>query len=142
MFFSSFRACEVRGGIEGGEGVNAGIDPWLMLRHICCCVVQSASASVEKCMCQALMRITAGLYLAGLLNPRPTPFNTEEQYYEQRFFIFTQLAAPAPLSYEDYATAMSLSGTVKPLQAETFVVQAVSLLQSSCTKFPLSGLSE
>ena len=72
--------------------------------------VKAKLGSIEKHMCQGLMRSSAALHLAGLIHPRPAPFNTEEQYYEQRFFIFTQLAAPAPLSYEDYCSAMNLSG--------------------------------
>lgn len=72
--------------------------------------MQGALGSVEKHMCQGLMRSAAALHLAGLVSPRPNPFNTEEQYFEQRFFMFTQVAAPAPLSYEDYSQMMNLSG--------------------------------
>ena len=61
-------------------------------------------------MCQGLMRSAAALSLTGLLKGRPMPFNTEEQYFEQRFFILTQVAAPAPLSYDDYASVMNLDG--------------------------------
>ena len=61
-------------------------------------------------MSQGLMRSAAALSLAGSLKQRPTPFNTEEQNFEQRFFVFTQVAAPAPLSYEDYSSAMNLDG--------------------------------
>ena len=48
--------------------------------------------------------------VAGLLEPRPSLFNTEENYFEQRFFVFTLLQAPAPLTYDDYAASMNLSG--------------------------------
>lgn len=71
---------------------------------------QGALGSVQKHMCQGLMRSAAALLLAGMVKPRPMPFNSEEQYFEQRFFVFTQIAAPAPLSYEDYSTVMSLAG--------------------------------
>ena len=61
-------------------------------------------------MSQGLMRSAAALYLAGSLEQRPIPFNGEEQYFEQRFFVFTQVAAPAPLSFDDYSSAMNLQG--------------------------------
>jgi len=73
--------------------------------------MQAKIGVMEKQMCQGLMRATAALKLSGALPPRPAPFNSDEQYFEQRFFFMSTLSAPAPLTYPDYATAMNLSGT-------------------------------
>ena len=57
-----------------------------------------------------LMPTISSWQVAGLLEPRPSLFNTEDNYFEQRFFVFTLLQAPAPLTYDVYAASMNLSG--------------------------------
>lgn len=71
--------------------------------------LQVSCALAERKLCQGTMRLAAALQKAGLIKARPAPYNTEEQYFEQRFFVFSHLRMPAYLSYDAYAAAMDLS---------------------------------
>ena len=95
--------------------------------------LQGILGAAEKHMSQGLMRSAAALYLAGSLKQRPTPFNAEEQYFEQRFFVFTQIAAPAPLSFDDYSSAMNLEG-VSPVLKPMFQIALSNILSERSYK--------
>lgn len=85
------------------------------------------------------MRLAAALQKAGLVKGRPAPFNTEEQYFEQRFFVFSHLRLPSYLTYDAYAAAMDLSSeaSLKPFlrksqqKAATEILNSVSRVQSA-----------
>ncbi|GFR41695.1 hypothetical protein Agub_g2442 [Astrephomene gubernaculifera] len=59
-------------------------------------------------LCQGMLRLMAGLRLAGSVpEPRtPLPFNSKAQRFDQRFASFGALLRPPPLSYDDYLTSM------------------------------------
>jgi hypothetical protein len=82
---------------------------------------QVREAGVERVLCQALMRVAAGLTRAGHLPPYPAPFNAEEQRFEQRFAALHRLQRPEPLPYQQYARSVDVSGTLLTLQSEPFL---------------------
>ncbi|KXZ50476.1 hypothetical protein GPECTOR_16g650 [Gonium pectorale] len=61
-------------------------------------------------MCQGMLRMMAGLRLAGSVptHREPPPFNGGEQRFEQRFAAFAPLPRPPPLTFGDYTTSMDL----------------------------------
>ena len=56
------------------------------------------------------MRMAAGLEAGGRIAHHPTPFNSQEQQYEQRFAALHNLSRPEPLSYWDFSEAVLQSG--------------------------------
>eukprot|EP00227_Mantoniella_beaufortii_P009456 CAMPEP_0197595134 /NCGR_PEP_ID=MMETSP1326-20131121/22125_1 /TAXON_ID=1155430 /ORGANISM="Genus nov. species nov., Strain RCC2288" /LENGTH=157 /DNA_ID=CAMNT_0043161435 /DNA_START=36 /DNA_END=509 /DNA_ORIENTATION=- len=64
---------------------------------------------LTKTMCKGLVRMLAGLKLAGKLErPPPSPFTEEEQNFWQRFGVFHVTPEPQALNYPDFAQYMSL----------------------------------
>ena len=59
------------------------------------------------------MRMAAGLEAGGRIAHHPTPFNSQEQQYEQRFAALHNLSRPEPLSYWDFSEAILQSGVPK-----------------------------
>lgn len=72
--------------------------------------MQLNKALVELQVCQGLVPLAAALQVGGLTPLRPQAFNTEEQVFEQRFFVFSPLLAPPYFSYDDYKEATNLAG--------------------------------
>lgn len=71
---------------------------------------QALEASLERTLCQAHMRLAAGLARAGRLRPGGGPFNSEAQRFEQRFSALHRLAHPEPLDYDQFASAVDATG--------------------------------
>ncbi|PNH04009.1 hypothetical protein TSOC_009863, partial [Tetrabaena socialis] len=58
-------------------------------------------------MCQGLLRLMAGLKLAGALPEPPVPpFNSLAQRFDQRFASFSSLVRPPALLHSDYVASM------------------------------------
>lgn len=76
-------------------------------------------AQVGRQMCQALMRVATGLMTCGAVANLDMPFNSESTRFEQRFAAFGFMQRPMPLVYEQFTTAMDVSGmfliTLSPL---------------------------
>ena len=64
---------------------------------------------MHRHMCQALMRSSLSLREAGLLPVPESPFNSEEERFEQRFGAFGVLVLPEPLRLEQYLASMDTS---------------------------------
>ena len=63
-----------------------------------------------RSMCQALFRQAVGLQLAHKISTPDFPYNQEEQRFDQRFAAYFSLTNPAPLDYQQYKTAMNVTG--------------------------------
>ncbi|CAL8468026.1 g7565 [Coccomyxa elongata] len=70
---------------------------------------EAQTAGVERLVCQAQMRLAAGLLASGQLPPYPAPFNSEAQRFEQRFGFMHRLHRPEPLAFDQYARSVDIS---------------------------------
>lgn len=89
---------------------------------------QVRMAGVERLLCQAHMRLAAGLLRAGHLQPFPAPFNSGEQHFEQRFAALHPLQRPEPLSYQQYARSMDVSCEPLSFPAYRAILSLLSML--------------
>ena len=82
--------------------------------------MQMQQAQVGRQMCQALMRVATGLMACGAVANPDMPFNSESTRFEQRFASFGFMQRPMPLVYEQFTSAMDISGMLfspQPTQA-------------------------
>jgi len=61
---------------------------------------------VQRSICQAFVRVLAGLRVAGLLRANTDLFNGEAEHFDQRFRFLQLLPRPDPLFHQQYAEAM------------------------------------
>lgn len=95
---------------KGGR-LRAGVNALQPTRHSHLpLLMQALEASLERTLCQAHMRLAAGLARAGRLRPGGGPFNAESQRFEQRFSALHRLAHPEPLDYDQFASAVDATG--------------------------------
>ncbi|CAL5223000.1 g5447 [Coccomyxa viridis] len=72
--------------------------------------VEVRHAHLHRQLCQAHMRLAAGLNKAEYLGSLPCLFNTEEERFQQRFATLSMLIRPEPLSYSYYRRSMDMTG--------------------------------
>ena len=84
----------------------------VLLSHTLC--LQVRHAHLHRQLCQAFMRLAAGLTKAGYLGGLPSLFNTEEERFHQRFASFSVLFRPEPLSYSHYSKSLDMRGVLNP----------------------------
>ena len=72
--------------------------------------LQVRHAHLHRQVCQAHMRLAAGLNKAEYLGSLPCLFNTEEERFQQRFATLSMLIRPEPLSYSYYRRSMDMTG--------------------------------
>lgn len=84
----------------------------VLLSHTLC--LQARHAHLHRQLCQAFMRLAAGLTKAGYLGGLPSLFNTEEERFHQRFASFSVLFRPEPLSYSHYNKSIDMTGKLNP----------------------------
>ena len=87
-----------------------------LLSHTLC--LQVRHAHLHRQLCQAFMRLAAGLTKAGYLGGLPSLFNTEEERFHQRFASFSVLFRPEPLSYSHYSKSIDMRGMLIPSHPE------------------------
>ena len=87
---------------------------------------------MERALCQAHMRLAAGLARCGRLRAGGGPFNGEAQRFEQRFAALHRLARPEPLDHAQYAAAVDATGAPE-LQA------SATPLRHACLLLPVNG---
>ncbi|KAK9867013.1 hypothetical protein WJX84_003646 [Apatococcus fuscideae] len=73
-------------------------------------MLESQEMEVERELCQGMLRLCAGLSIAGALPSRPAPFNDEEHLFDQRFSRFNHCARPEPLLHHQYAESADPTG--------------------------------
>ena len=72
--------------------------------------MQMQQAQVGRQMCQGLMRVAMGLMACGALPNPDMPFNSELTRFEQRFAFLGFMQRPVPLVYDQFCTAMDVTG--------------------------------
>ena len=72
-------------------------------------------------MCQALFRQAVGLQLAGKMPGPGSPYNEEEQRFDQRFAAYFLLTNPTPLDYQQYRGAMDVTGAPPSMWTRTLL---------------------
>ena len=85
-------------------------------------------AQVGRQMCQALMRVATGLMTCGAMANPDMPFNSESTRFEQRFAAFGFMQRPMPLLYEQFTSAMDVSGMILILLLLLLLISTVLLL--------------
>lgn len=83
-------------------------------------------AQVGRQMCQALMRVATGLMTCGAIANLDMPFNSESTRFEQRFAAFGFMQRPMPLVYEQFTSAMDVSGVLLVL-VSTLLLASIAL---------------
>jgi len=85
-----------------------------------------AALELQKSLSQGLLRMMAGLALDGTVEVKPGPFNSECEWFAQRFAAFHHLSRPDPLTYEQYVDSVDMTGvskeTMLKLGAEAFAM--------------------
>ncbi|CAG9461446.1 unnamed protein product [Pedinophyceae sp. YPF-701] len=76
----------------------------------------------RQSLCSCMTRMCAALRLCGLLPPAfEGPFNSEEQWFDQRFMSFHFVPRPEPLAYADYLASTD-TANVSPVQMITYTM--------------------
>ena len=88
----------------------------VLMSHTLC--LQVRHAHLHRQLCQAYMRLAAGLTKAGYLGGLPSLFNTEEERFHQRFAAFSVLFRPEPLSYSHYSKSIGMRGKLNSFPSQ------------------------
>ncbi|KAK9845848.1 hypothetical protein WJX81_004103 [Elliptochloris bilobata] len=102
---------------------------------------EAREAGLERALCQAHMRLAAGLARAGRLRPGGGPFNVEAQRFEQRFSALHRLLHPEPLDYSQFASAVGATGGGGALPMAKAEQRLTVGWDYSCEPYPVLTLS-